>query len=286
MKSEKVTKMKRASLAVAMLVLMTYSSPLINRARSQKGKGTSQQNASEDDPNSPDSRFFDNGSQGKDANASKQSADQKMVFFSGDSICGGYKVFLKEALEGGKLVTVHSSELARQFPKTKPGPIPFWKSSGLVVWLETYYRDPAFRPDILLLNTGIHDRLGSTEQYVKNLTKIIEIAKRHDCRLVWVNTTPVNEVQLKRQTRPRDPEKTNDKRIRELNEAAQALMSKNGIPVIDLYSFVKKAIAEAGPEEACFDFFHHKPAIRKKQGESLASSLLEILSEPSQTRVK
>ncbi len=92
--------------------------------------------------------------------------------------------------------------------------------------------------DIIIFNFGLHDskyqgwdrankvKYSSPEKYREELDQMVKKLIKTNAKLIWVSTTPIPE-----------GAKTNDKGASIVfNKAAEEIMKKNNIPIIDLYS--------------------------------------------------
>ncbi|MFZ2657034.1 MAG: GDSL-type esterase/lipase family protein [Victivallales bacterium] len=197
------------------------------------------------------------------------------LFFAGDSISEGYAVSLKTALKG-KFNCVFRKDLPSLYPDSAfpgyPG-----ESSGIVKLLNVYFKNPAFHPNVLLLNAGIHDvcKSISLDTYLDNLESIVEIASAQKCQLIWIESSPFAESLAKNGQKG-----YRNSRLQEYNRAASELMAKHGIHVIPFYKFHEDIVKSAGDiKEIYWDIFHQKPDIQKKQGEFLAAEVLKLTKD-------
>lgn len=144
------------------------------------------------------------------------------VLLIGDSISRAYTLDVRKALAGK--ANVHRAP-------ANCGPT----DTGLKcfdVWLGTG------RWDIVHVNFGIHDRRKTPEQYAANLEKVVERLKQTGAKLVWARTTPF-----------RDKGSTVEDGSLALNETADAVMRKHGIPLNDLHAAILPSVATARGED-------------------------------------
>jgi hypothetical protein len=144
------------------------------------------------------------------------------VLLIGDSISRAYTLDVRKALAGK--ANVHRAP-------ANCGPT----DTGLKcfdVWLGTG------RWDVIHVNFGIHDRRKTPEQYAANLEKVVERLKQTGARLVWARTTPF-----------RDKDSTVEDGSVALNETADAVMKKHGIPLNDLHAAILPSVATARGED-------------------------------------
>lgn len=199
------------------------------------------------------------------------------VFVVGDSISIFYGPYLKKYLEG-------TYEYDRKRDKGEAMgnlDIPVGANGGdsrmVVDYLKELAEDASFKTDIMLINCGLHDvktnpktgkRQISLEEYRQNLDTIYQMAELMKAKLVWVNSTPVNDsihnnsgVAFYRY---------NKDAIR-YNEVADSLFQSKGVPVIDLYTFSSKF-----PVSAYMDHVHYGVEYRKLQAAFIAGFLEKL----------
>ena len=125
----------------------------------------------------------------------------KKVFVLGDSISMHYGPYLETYLQGifaydrkGKNQECKNLNIASQ--------VNGGDSSNVLEYLQIL---PDLEYDVLLLNCGLHDikicegvRQVSEEDYRKNLTEAIELVLGRGKKVIWVNSTPVNDEQHNR----------------------------------------------------------------------------------------
>ncbi|MBK6588035.1 MAG: SGNH/GDSL hydrolase family protein [Acidobacteria bacterium] len=75
-------------------------------------------------------------------------------------------------------------------------------SRMVVEYLKSLQKDKNFKPDILLVNCGLHDiktdrktgeKAIELDEYKANLKEIFELAEKMKLKLVWITSTPVNQ---------------------------------------------------------------------------------------------
>jgi lysophospholipase L1-like esterase len=148
------------------------------------------------------------------------------VLIIGDSISIGYTPFVEKALAPGILVSHNPGN----------GGSTIRGVDSLEVWLNHQ------EWDMIVFNFGLHDLVYkdeqkkydvvngkisvSLEEYRKNLEIIVAKLKETTAKLLFVTTTVVPENSAGRKVE--DPAK--------YNEVAKAVMKKNGIAVVDLYT--------------------------------------------------
>ena len=107
--------------------------------------------------------------------------------------------------------------------------------------LEYLSLEPDMEYDILLFNCGLHDiktregvRQISEEKYEKNLKEILERVLARGKKIIWVNSTPVDD--QKHNNSSKSFQRYNEF-VLKYNEIAKKVMDEKKIPIIDLYSF-------------------------------------------------
>ncbi|MEX2606843.1 MAG: SGNH/GDSL hydrolase family protein [Kiritimatiellia bacterium] len=215
-----------------------------------------------------------------------QSDDSKQsrVFAMGDSISIQYGPYLKMHLPD----RFPCDRLSGESDAFRDLDVPQGSNGGdsdrILVLLSALLRRPDFRPDILLLNCGLHDikRDGTTGEiqvplprYRENLEAVIELCRNSDVSLVWVRTTPVADAVHNRNRHPSAFRRhATDEAA--YNTCADAVMRANGIPMIDLHTFTR---ALGDDESIFFDHVHFPEHIREKQGVFIAEQLVRLWSE-------
>lgn len=115
--------------------------------------------------------------------------------------------------------------------------------------------------DVIHFNFGIHDRRKTAEAYAANLEKLIARLNKTGAVLVWARTTPfANDPMAKEQ-------------YTMLNETADAVMSRHGIKIDDVYSTVAGDLAKY----ISGDKVHFNQYGVKVQAEQVAKSITEAL---------
>jgi lysophospholipase L1-like esterase len=133
--------------------------------------------------------------------------------------------------------------------------------------------------DLLLLNCGLHDVKHSPqrpdgpsqvplEQYRENLRAILELLKAHRLPVIWVRTTPVCDAQ---HNAPGTGIIRYQRDVDRFNEAADAIMTEQGVHLFDLAGFT---LSLGRPEEVLRDGRHFHEPIQKLQAAFLAGSLI------------
>jgi lysophospholipase L1-like esterase len=202
----------------------------------------------------------------------------KKLFVIGDSISCYYGEYLKPMLDGAyeydrKGGTNKLDDLDDCTDGINGG-----DSSMVLTYIKSVINMEIFKPDYLLLNCGIHDTKMPDgklqvppDQYSKNLTQILDIAKSKNIKVIWVRTTPVNE-----NTTQWEKEEIK-RRIHDIdlyNDIADEIMPDNDIPIIDLHKFT----VNLGPDVFMNsnDSVHFNANTAKLQAAFISGSILGI----------
>lgn len=169
------------------------------------------------------------------------------VLLIGDSISRGYTVPVRHALKGK--ANVHripciSTRASRTIKK-----LPEWLGSGK--W------------DVIHINSGIHDRKADPAMYGEEIEAIVTQLEKTGAKLIWASTTPA----------PETGDYAGDAAIVKLNEVAAGIMKKHGIPIDDLYGFIKPRQQEWQRPDDC----HFKEEKYIEIGNKVAEAILAAL---------
>jgi lysophospholipase L1-like esterase len=144
------------------------------------------------------------------------------------------------------------------------------------VYIEGMLKDPNWRPDVMLLNAGIHDlttmdpvtkvKQVPLDVYIQNLTIMLDALAKRKIQVIWVNTTPVNEAYCREQN---IEVKHYSADVEAYNAAAAELMAKKGVPVLDLCSFT----SSLGGKEIFYDMCHFTGPVARLQAAHIAGYL-------------
>ena len=150
------------------------------------------------------------------------------VLLIGDSISIGYTLPVRERLKGK--VNLH------RIP-TNGGPT----IRGLVQ-IDSWVDDGKW--DLIHFNWGLHDlkfmphgkRQVTLAAYERNIDSLVRRLKKTGAKLIWRNTTPVPDGEVKPRRFPAD--------VVLYNSAAKRVMEKHGVPIHDLYAFALARLSE------------------------------------------
>ncbi len=198
------------------------------------------------------------------------------LFVIGDSISMHYGPFLKHYLEGSALV-------ARKGDFEKATNMdPNGRDSEVVLdYLRKLIDARNFQADILLVNCGLHDIKRELsggnyqvppDQYRRNLTRLVQDFPQFAGKMVWVNTTPVDDAL--HQARNAEFKRYNAD-VLYYNSIAQEVLQPVGIETIDLNTFTSLLGA---PEQLYEDHVHFREAVRMLQGAYIAGCLAHLIS--------
>lgn len=197
------------------------------------------------------------------------------IFVIGDSISIHYGPYLNNYLKGNYIYDRKGGNVIAE-NLDNPAGADGGDSFMVLTYLNELKENPEFTTDYLLINCGLHDIKRNyptedlhihIENYIGNLEKIIQICKKLEAKLIWVNTTPV--VDSIHNTKI--PFKRYNKDVIEYNLASKALMQKMGVPIINLYSFTFPYIPNA-----YIDHVHYSSDIREKQAKFISEQIIKI----------
>ncbi len=164
------------------------------------------------------------------------------VLLIGDSITKGYAGEVEKQLEGKAYV----GRLCTSCFDTDPALIAYIRAV-----LESY------KFDVIHFNNGMHGWGHSEDEYAQGLPTVLAAIRRYapNAKLIWANTTPLNEGSPKPGTsspEPADAAKANagklmlqadlksksNARVDARNDVASKMMQSENIPIDDLHSLV------------------------------------------------
>ncbi len=154
-------------------------------------------------------------------------------------------------------------------------------NSGRVLeHLHQVLQAPAAMADTIVVNSGLHDiktdpatgkRQVSLEDYRKNLRAMLKLVLQAGKRMVWISTTPVDE--LRHNSRSSFHRFEND--VARYNAAAAKIMAEQNVLVIDLHAFSSQIKCDLFR-----DHVHFKSAVSQQQAEYIKAGLDRILRGP------
>lgn len=197
-------------------------------------------------------------------------------YLVGDSISVAYHEALERECRGDYRYSRKGGiELARA-DLDRPQGANGGDSAAVLEHLREVLRNPDC-PDTLLVNCGLHDikvdpatgaRQVSLEDYRKNLTEIVDLVHRSGKRLVWITTTPLEEVRHNGHSLGFHRFESD---LARYNAAALEIMMAQGVPIIDLHQFTE------GLEGPLFrDHVHFVPDVSIRQARFIRASLDDL----------
>ncbi len=193
-------------------------------------------------------------------------ANLPVLFSGGDSISLGYWPYLEGEL-WKEIDVYHRKELFRDFPgrfgKNNFAPLAYAN-------LEKAYATKKFKPDYMMINFGLHMIRGysdKVEEYGQWVGKFAELAKKHQARFIWINTTPYDSSRMK-----------DNITIQKFNAVAAKIAKKHNVPVIDLYTYTNSLIKKSGEKNVynggCV---HFSEDTKRLQGTFIATRIRDII---------
>ena len=181
------------------------------------------------------------------------SSPKPKIFLIGDSISIHYGPYLKQYLDN---FAVFERKTGDNGQPSNGG-----DSRMVLEYLRAKLKEPAFKPDYILLNCGLHDikhnpdasDIQVTEDhYRKNLIEIVQMLQKEKIKLIWIRTTWV--VDSIHNTRVQSGGvKRYESDVLKYNAIADEICHKYKIPSIDLHDFSKKLGAEHFSDHVHYD---------------------------------
>ncbi len=147
-------------------------------------------------------------------------------------------------------------------------------SARVLAHLRALFASDADVADTFLINCGLHDikanpRTGEKQvplpEYRRNLEAMVSLVGGAGKRLVWITTTPVDEVQHQRHSRSFHRYEAD---LTAYNAAAAGIMESHGIEIIDLHAFTAALGADIYR-----DHVHFTPEVSARQAAFIRASL-------------
>jgi len=200
--------------------------------------------------------------------------DRPLLYVLGDSLSIGYGPDLQRFLEprwcydrkGGVSATLND---------------PIHASGGnggdsrmCLEHLRAYRASTLPRPDVLLLNCGLHDikrRPGSSQNqvpiddYRTHLLALVELVREWGPRLIWIRTTPIDD-HNHNVVHAIGLERHNDD-VDRYNAVADTVMTAAGVPMIDLHACCRSMT------DPFYDHAHYHPHYAAQQAAFIAGWL-------------
>jgi lysophospholipase L1-like esterase len=179
--------------------------------------------------------------------------DQPRVLLVGDSITRGYYKTVEDKLKGKAVVCRLATSKSLGDP-------------GLLDEVRLVLGQAKF--DVVHLNNGMHGWGYTEAEYAKALPELVATVRKGapGAKLIWAHTTPVRVAGKTAQVDPKTD------RVKARNAAAAAVMSKDRIPVNDLFSLVVD-----DPELFSADGVHFTATGSAHLGEQVAMGVLRVI---------
>lgn len=205
---------------------------------------------------------------------------QFTLFILGDSISLQYGSYLEKQLGAAVQVQRKGSQETAMRNLDVPIDANGGDSRMVLSYLRTREKDEAFKPDLLLLNCGLHDIKRNpttgkiavdTAEYRSNLNAIYALLAGKKRPVIWVRTTEVidsvHAAKSKAFSRfSRD--------VNVYNAIADDVCGKYQIPAIDLYSFTLTL-----GDDRFADHVHYIPRVVQRQAGYIAEYLQQWRKE-------
>mgnify|MGYP000891191704 CR=1 FL=1 len=204
---------------------------------------------------------------------------QRSVFVLGDSIAFHYGEYLKRYLKDKYiLLTKDGKEEAAEnldYPAGANG----GDSRMVFNYIRDEYTKGKIKYDYFLFNCGLHDiktdpatkmKQVNVTEYEKNLNEILGIMEKCHVKVLWMNTTPVDDFTHNSQV---EHVKRYNADVLKYNAVAGEIMQSRKIPIIDLYSFSKKF----GVGAYC-DHVHYTAEVRALQAAYISGAVSAFIN--------
>lgn len=197
--------------------------------------------------------------------------DKPILFLLGDSISLQYGTHLEKNLE--KLYKIERKGSQEKAMQNLDVPIDAngGDSKMILEYLKSREKQSGFKPDLLVLNCGLHDikrnpktkriNIDSTT-YRNNLEDIYRIVSEKKIPMIWVRTTDVIDSLHAAKSKAFDRYAAD---VIIYNEIADQVFKKHNVPEIDLYTFTRTF-----GNERFADHAHYKPLVIKAQADYIA----------------
>ncbi|WP_163378772.1 SGNH/GDSL hydrolase family protein [Cyclobacterium sp. SYSU L10401] len=196
------------------------------------------------------------------------------LFVIGDSISMQYGPYLAQYLQGTWEYDRKRDEGTNSSNLDNPAGANGGDSGMVLDYLRQKLKDPAFRPDLMLINCGLHDiktdvqtgeRQVGLDQYRENLEQIYGILAERGIPMVWIRTTPVDDEQHNAHQSSFHRYSAD---LATYNAVADEVFASRDIPVIDLHRFTLNL-----GENLYVDHVHFDDATRARQAAYIAGFL-------------
>ena len=197
----------------------------------------------------------------------------KKLFLLGDSISLQYKPYLQPLLNDKFIIEQKSGDSLAFKNLDIPNGANGGDSKMVLAFLKKKMEDPQFKPDLLLLNCGLHDvkhnpatqKIAVEEnEYRSNLENIHKLLSGRKIPMIWIRTTGIID-SIHRKNKGFDRYL---KDIERYNTIADEVFTPRHVPEIDLFTFT----ALQGPKRFV-DHAHYTTEVRALQAAYIAGFL-------------
>lgn len=208
--------------------------------------------------------------------------DLPLLYVLGDSISIQYGPYLKKFVQGYFRYDRKGGEIEALKNLDVPVGANCGDSSLVLEIVQKLLSDDTFRPQVILMNAGLHDikrnvETGaiqiSLEAYQANLQAAIQLCQERGIDVVWIRTTPVSDA-VHNHAGAGFFRYSDD--LVQYNAAADAVMAQHSVPSIDLEAFTASLNEN---DQAFCDHVHFVEAVREKQGIFIAGYLVSYLKQ-------
>jgi len=203
----------------------------------------------------------------------------KTLFLLGDSIALQYGSYLEGNLKGLYKIERKGSQEKALANLDVPIDANGGDSNMLLEYLRSRETDPKFKPDLLVLNCGLHDikRNPRTKKinidsatYRTNLESIYQILQKKNIPMIWVRSTEVIDSLHAAKSKAFDRYAAD---LEHYNAIADQVFVRHHVPIIDMYSFTKTLGANRFA-----DHVHYVPFVVKAQADFIAAAIRKLKS--------
>ncbi|WP_439481104.1 SGNH/GDSL hydrolase family protein [Cyclobacterium plantarum] len=202
------------------------------------------------------------------------------VFVIGDSISMQYGPYLEQYLNGSWVYDRKRDDGMNSANLDNPAGANGGDSGMVLDYLRQKMNDPAFNPDLMLINCGLHDiktgvntgeRQINLDQYRDNLEDIHDLLEERGIPMVWIRTTPVDDEQHNANQRSFYRYAAD---LAIYNAVADEVFSSRDVPMIDLHRFTLNL-----GENLYIDHVHFNEETRARQAAFIAGFLNQYLND-------
>lgn len=196
------------------------------------------------------------------------------LFVIGDSISMQYGPFLEQYVQGKWIYDRKRDEGSSSANLDHPAGANGGDSGMVLAYLQQKLQDPSFRPDLMLINCGLHDiktdvktgeKQVSLDDYRSHLEQMYTLLQEKGIQMVWIRTTPVDD-ETHNSNQQSFYRYAADLEI--YNAVADVVFESRGVPVIDLHGFTENLGADL-----FIDHVHFGEETRARQAAYIAGFL-------------